>query len=229
MTRVDYRLERGAAHITLNDPGRGNALDMDMVTQFHDAVRRARTDDARVVVIRGAGRSFCVGGDVHFFSEAEDIDRAIEDLAELLHRTISDLLRMDVIVVTIVQGAVAGAGVALAAAGDVVLAAESARFTLAYTKLGLSPDGGSSMLSSSVGLHRALHLALMNPVLTANQAKEAGLVGEVHPAAEIDAAASRAVDVLLAGSRTAQVATKRLFRSAAISAPEGLLRKHRTY
>jgi 2-(1,2-epoxy-1,2-dihydrophenyl)acetyl-CoA isomerase len=225
MTRVDYRLKSGAAYITLNDPARGNALDMDVVTQFHAAVHCARMDDARVVVIRGAGRSFCVGGDVRFFSEADDIDKAIEDLAELLHRTISDLLRMEAIVVTVVQGAVAGAGVALSAVGDVVLAAESARFTLAYTKLGLSPDGGSSMLSSSVGLHRALHLALMNPLLTADQAREAGLVGAVHPDADLDTAASQVVDVLLAGSRTAQVATKRLFRAAAISSPEGLLRQ----
>ena len=225
MTRVDYRLDAGAAHITLNDPARGNALDMDMVTQFHEAVRRARTDDARVVVVRGAGRSFCVGGDVRFFADADDVDKAIEDLAELLHRTISDLLRMDAIVVTVVQGAVAGAGVALAAAGDVVLAAESARFTLAYTKLGLSPDGGSSMLSSSIGLHRALHLALLNPLLTADQAKKAGFVGDVHPDGDLDDEAARAVDLLLAGSRTAQVATKRLFRAAAISSPEGLLRQ----
>lgn len=225
MSRVDYRLEDGAAYITLDAPERVNALDMEMVTELHSLVRRARSDDARVVVIRGAGRSFCVGGDVGFFAAAEDIEHAIEDLAEVLHRTVSDLLRMNAIVVTAVHGAVAGAGVALSAVGDVVLAAESTRFTLAYTKLGLSPDGGSSMLSRSVGLHRALHLALMNPLLSAREAHAAGLVGEVHADEHLDEAVARTVAGLLAGSRDAQVATKRLFRAAEIASPEGHLRQ----
>jgi 2-(1,2-epoxy-1,2-dihydrophenyl)acetyl-CoA isomerase len=115
--------------------------------------------------------------------------------------------------------------VALAAAADVVLAGESARFTLAYTKLGLSPDGGSSLLTASLGLHRALHLALLNPVLSAEQAQAAGLVAEVHPDADLEAAADRVLAQLLAGSRTAQVAAKRLLREVAVPWAEGALRR----
>ena len=95
---------------------------------------------------------------------------------------------MDAVVVSAVHGTAASAGVPLAAAADVVLAGASAQFTLAYTKIGLSPDGGSSLLTASLGLHRTLHLALLNPVLTAKQAQSAGLVAEVHPDDELDVA-----------------------------------------
>jgi len=225
VTGVRYELASGAARITLAAPDRGNALDQDLAAALLDAVRRARTDDARVVVLRGEGRAFCVGGDVGSFAAAENREHMVDDLAETLHRTVSDLYRMDAIVVSAVQGVAAGAGVPLAAAADIVLAAASARFTLAYTRIGLSPDGGSSLLTASLGLHRALHLALLNPMLTAEQARAAGLVAEVHPDDELDAAVDTVVDQLLAGSRTAQVAAKRLLREVALPWAEGALRR----
>lgn len=222
---VGYDLAGGAARITLAAPDRGNTLDPELAAELLRAVRRARADDARVVVLRGAGRAFCYGGDVDAFAAADDPEQLVDDLAETLHRTVSDLHRMDAVVVSVVHGTAAGAGVALAAAADVVLAGASARFTLAYTKSGLSPDGGSSLLAASLGLHRALHLALLNPVLTAEQAHAAGLVAEVHPDAELGAAAERVVAQPLAGSRSAQVAAKRLLREVALPWAEGALRR----
>jgi 2-(1,2-epoxy-1,2-dihydrophenyl)acetyl-CoA isomerase len=123
-----------------------------------------------------------------------------------------------------VQGVAAGAAVPLAAAADIVLAGRSARFTLGYTKIGFSVDGGSSLLTSSLGLHRALHLALLNPVLSAEQAQAVGLVAQVHDDGALDAAVDEVVRQLLAGSATAQAATKRLIRTAAQAAPETALR-----
>lgn len=225
MTAIRYEFGGGASRLTLAAPERGNALDPETAEELQHAVRRARHDDARVVVLRSEGRAFSVGGDVGAFAAAHDRERMVDDLAETLHRTISDLHRMDAVVVSVVQGVAAGAGVALAAAADVVLAGESAGFTLAYTKVGLSPDGGSSLLTASLGLHRALHLALLNPLLSAEQARAAGLVAEVHPDADLDAAAERVVGQLLAGSRTAQVAAKRLFRDVALPWSEGALRR----
>lgn len=225
MSLVRYALAGGAARITLTAPDRGNPLDPEMAGELQRAVRRARADDARVVLLRGAGRPFSFGGDVGVFAAADDREQLVDDLAETLHRTISDLHRMDAVVVSAVQGMAAGAGVPLAAAADLVLAGASARFTLAYTKIGLSPDGGSSLLTASLGLHRALHLALLNPVLTAEQAQAAGLVAEVHPDDELDAAVDRVVAQLLVGSRTAQVAAKRLLREVAVPAAEGALRR----
>lgn len=225
MPAVRYDLSGGAATLTLAEPERGNALDPALAQALLAAVRRARADDARVVVLRGEGRAFSVGGDVGSFAAAENREHMVDDLAETLHRTISDLHRMDAVVVAVVQGVAAGAGVPLAAAADLVLAGASARFTLAYTRIGLSPDGGSSLLTTSLGLHRALHLALLNPLLSAEQAREAGLVAEVHPDDELDAAVDAVVAQLLSGSRTAQVATKRLLREVALPWAEGALRR----
>lgn len=222
---VRYELDDGAATLTLTRPDRGNSLDLPSAQALLDAVRRARRDDAHVVVLRAEGKAFCVGGDVAVMAGAADREHYIDDLAEVLHRAVSDLQRLDAIVVSVVQGIAAGAGVPLAAAADLVLAASSARFTLAYTKIGLSPDGGSSLLSASIGLHRSLHLALLNPLLTAEQAQAAGLVAQVHPDVELDAAAAMVVRTLLAGSRSAQVAAKHLLRAQAIASPEGALRR----
>ncbi len=225
MSPVRYDADAGAAYLTLASPERGNPLDPATVSELERAVRRARRDHCRVVVLRAEGYAFSVGGDVGAFATASDPEQVVDDLAESLHRTISDLHRMDAVVVSVVQGVAAGAGVPLAAAADLVLAGSSARFTLAYTKIGLSPDGGSTLLTASLGLHRALHLALLNPVLSAEQARAAGLVAQVHPDAELDAALERVVAQLLAGSRTAQVAAKRLLREVGTPAAEGALRR----
>jgi 2-(1,2-epoxy-1,2-dihydrophenyl)acetyl-CoA isomerase len=225
VTTVRYEQHDGVARIRLCDPERGNPLSPQTVDALALAVRRARADDVHVVVLSSEGRAFSVGGDVSAFAAAADIEQMVDDLAERLHRVVSDLHRMDAVVVSVVQGTAAGAGVSLAAAADLVLAAETARFTLAYTKLGFSPDGGSSMLTASIGLHRALRLALLNPVLTAADLHAAGLVTQVHPDAELDAAVEDVVAVLRSGSRTAQVAAKRLLRETATPAEEAALRR----
>lgn len=220
---VRYELTDGCARVTLTGAP-GNPLDAERLAALEQAVLRAGRDDARVVVLRGDGAAFSVGGDLAAMAAAKDPGRFVDGLAEAIHRTVSELVRMDVVVVSVVHGVAAGAGVPLAAAADLVLAGESARFTLAYTKVGLTPDGGSTLLTGSLGLHRALHLALLNPVLSAQQAQAAGLVAEVHPDGELDAAAERVVATLLRGSRTAQVAAKRLLRDRVEPHPEGAMR-----
>ena len=225
MSSVTYRQEDGVAQVRLSGGDRGNALDQPTLDALARAVRQARADDVHVVVLSGEGRAFSVGGDVSAFAAAEDTEQAVEDLAEALHRVVSDLHRMDAIVVSVVHGTAAGAGVPLAAAADVVVAGSSARFTLAYTKIGFSPDGGTSLLPASLGLHRSLQLALLNPVLSADEAQALGLVAQVHPDDELDAAADEVVRSLRRGSRTAQVAAKRLLREAATPSAETALRR----
>jgi 2-(1,2-epoxy-1,2-dihydrophenyl)acetyl-CoA isomerase len=225
MTVLDVSIADGAAWLTLDAPSTGNSITVELVRALHEGVQRARREDARVVVLRARGRAFCVGGDISGFANAPHPGQLLEDMAELLHRVVSDLHRMDAVVVAAVQGTAAGAGVSLAAAADVVLAAAGARFTLAYTKIGLTPDGGSSLLVNSLGLHRALYLALLNPLLSASQAQEAGLVSEVHPDDELELAAETIVATLLAGSRAAQVAAKRLLRGVAQPLAEASMRQ----
>ena len=217
---VDYDVRDGAAWLRLARPERGNALDVPMASALLAGVRRAIADDARVVVLAAQGEAFCVGGDLAAMQAAEDAGRYVEQLASTLHDAVAALMRMDAVVVSVVQGVAAGGGFPLAAAADLVLAARSARFVLAYSKVGLSPDGGSTLLPATLGLHRTLHLALLNPAWTAEEAQTAGLVAQVHPDPDLPGAAEAVVAQLLAGSRSAQVAAKRLLRDRSHPDPE---------
>lgn len=221
---VRYDQAQGLATLTMQDADRGNPLDLAMLAALEAGAAQARADDVRVVVLRATGRSFCVGGDLAAVGDDPDPGRRLDLMAESVHRFASELARMDAVVVSAVQGVAAGAGVALCAAADVVLAAQSARFTLAYTKIGFTPDGGTSLLVASLGLHRMLQLALLNPVLTAQEAQAAGLVAQVHPDDELAAAVDRVADTLLAGSRSAQVGAKRLLRGQGTPHPEQAMR-----
>jgi 2-(1,2-epoxy-1,2-dihydrophenyl)acetyl-CoA isomerase len=217
VTSLRYELRDGAAWFTLSQPDRGNPVDLTLATDLREAVARAREDDARVVVLEAEGRFFSVGGDVSAMGAAEDPSAFITELADTLHEGVLGLMALDAVVVSVVRGTAAGAGFPLAAAADVVLASSEARFTLAYTKIGLTPDGGSSLLAATVGLHRALSWALLNPVLSAADLQAAGVVTSVHAPEELDAARDKVVAQLLAGSRSAQVGAKHLLRGRAAS------------
>ncbi|MDR6173552.1 2-(1,2-epoxy-1,2-dihydrophenyl)acetyl-CoA isomerase [Nocardioides zeae] len=219
-----YDAESGIARITLDDAAAGNPIHTASLEQLLAAARRVNADGARVVVLAARGRFFSVGGDLAQFGGADDMAAYIDDLADGLHRAVSELVRSDAIVVAAVQGAAAGAGFPLVAAADIVLAARSASFTLAYTRAGLSPDGGSSMLVHTLGLHRALRLALLNDRLGAEEAQAAGLVARVVEDAELEAATEEIAGRLAAGAAGAQATTKRLLRQAAEPAPETRLR-----
>ncbi|MFC5729048.1 MULTISPECIES: enoyl-CoA hydratase/isomerase family protein [Nocardioides] len=222
---VRYEYDAGAARITLADGERGNALGLALVDQLLDAVRQAGRDAAKVIVLAADGRFFSVGGDLAAFGAAQDRSMLIDDLAEALHRVVSELIRSDAIVVSVVQGTAAGAGFPLAAVGDVVLASDTAKFSLAYTKVGLSPDGGSSLLVQTLGLHRTLRLALLGDLLSAQEAYDAGLVARVVPADELPRVVDQVVGARVAGSAPAQASAKRLLREAAAASPETALRR----
>lgn len=222
---VRYESADGVARITLDSPDRGNPINTKSVTALLECVRRARADDVHVVVLAAVGRMFSVGGDLDAFRAAANRGELIDDLADAFHRVITDLHQLNAIVVSVVHGTAAGAGLSLAAAADLVMAAESAKFTLAYTNVGLSPDGGSTLLPASIGLHRALALTLLNPVLTASEAHRMGLVAEVHPDADLAPAVERVVRQIRAGSRDAQAASKRLLREVATPAEDRALRR----
>lgn len=197
----------------------GNTIGVEMVSEFADAVAAAESANVGVVVIAGAGRFFCLGGDLREFAEAASTSDLTAQLAGSLATVVGQVADLPAVVVAAVQGAAAGAGVAIAAAADVVLATESATFTLAYTRAGLSPDGGATLVTRTIGLHRTLAWALLNPTISAREAMHAGLVAQVHPDSEFDACVADLAARLSRGSRDAQVATKRLVRRAA-AAPE---------
>jgi 2-(1,2-epoxy-1,2-dihydrophenyl)acetyl-CoA isomerase len=206
----------GVARITLNRPEAANALDVELARAFHDAVDEiVDAEGVRAVVLEGAGTRFCGGGDVRAFAGADELGSILEEVLSFLHPAVADLAELPAPVVASVQGSAAGAGLALVAGADLVVAAASARFVLAYTAIGLVPDGGSTWyLPRVIGTRRALELALTNRVLSADEACEWGLVSRVVPDDSLASETATLVRSLAAGPTRAFAATKRLLRSS---------------
>jgi 2-(1,2-epoxy-1,2-dihydrophenyl)acetyl-CoA isomerase len=170
------------AVLTLNRPDVGNAIDVQLARALMEAAIACDDDEAiRCVVLTGNGRLFCAGGDVGAFAAAGDGAGAlIAEITAYLHVAIARLARMGKPLVTAINGPAAGAGFSLAILGDVALSARSAHFTLAYTAIGLTPDGGSTwLLPRLVGLRRAQELVLTNRRVSAADAATLGLVTRV--------------------------------------------------
>jgi 2-(1,2-epoxy-1,2-dihydrophenyl)acetyl-CoA isomerase len=196
----------GVAHIRLIR-GRGNPIDLATAEGLLAAARRCGPD-VRAVLLTAAGPSFCVGGDLREFAAADDLGGHLTRVTDALHDALRIFAGLDAPVVAAVQGAVAGAGLGLVGAADLVVAAEDATFVAAYTGIGYTPDAGVTWsLPRLVGPRLALELLLTNRPLTAAEALTAGLVTSVVPEAEPVAAALAA---RLTG--VASGVTKRLVR-----------------
>lgn len=212
-TTLRFELTDGVAKITLNRPDAYNAMNLAMVRELYDAIRRCDDDPAvRAALLTGAGKAFCAGGDLRSFAaEDEEIGAHLKDVTTALHDAISRMARMDAPVIAAVNGVAAGGGMALACACDLIVASESARFTMAYTRAGLTPDGSSTFfLPRLVGLGRALDLALTNRMLSAAEAEAWGIVSRVVPDADLLPAAERLAAELATGATAALGGAKRL-------------------
>ena len=208
---------RGVGRLVLNRPHAANSIDLELATALADAVGGlSQHDGLRAVLLTGSGERFCGGGDVQSFADAgERLAPRLEEIVAQLHVACLALVALDAPVVATVQGSAAGAGFALAMAADLVVAAESAKFVMAYTAIGLTPDGGSTaQLERLVGRQRALDLVLTNRVLSAREAMEWGLVARVVPDAELATEADALVTRLAAGPTRAFGAAKRLLDRA---------------
>ena len=215
-TTLALDVRDGVAEITLNRPEAANALNAEMGRELHDAVLRCDADDAvRALIITGSGRFFCAGGDLKSFAaQRDDLPRHLKQVTADFHAAVSRLNRMDAPVLMAINGVAAGAGFSFALAGDLALAAESARFTMAYTRAGLTPDGSSTyFLPRLVGLRRAKELTLTNRTLSAAEALAWGLVNQVVPDAELLPAARALASELATGATLALGAAKRLLDS----------------
>lgn len=179
---LDFARDGGVAIVTLNRPDAANSLN---ATMSEDLVKVAThcdsNPDIRCVVFTGAGKMFSAGGDLHSFAaEGEGMSEYMRYATAGLHVAISRFARMNAPFLVAVNGVAAGAGFSMAISGDMVFAAESAKFTMAYTRAGVSPDGSSTyFLPRLVGHVKAMQLILMNDLLSAEQAREWGLVNEV--------------------------------------------------
>ena len=217
MTNILVQTDGGRATVTLNRPEFLNALSPDMAHDLHHALLGLKRDKGvRCVVLEGAGRGFMAGGDIGFFQRILPVLGAGEtrELAPILrdvHGIIETLRTMPAPVIGALHGAVAGFGVSLAAACDLAVAVESARFTLAYCHIGTSPDGGSSyILPRVIGFRKAMELALLGNRFDAREALALGLVNRVVPDDAMEAALEEWTGHITEGPRLAYARTKAL-------------------
>jgi 2-(1,2-epoxy-1,2-dihydrophenyl)acetyl-CoA isomerase len=220
---VSFSIDGGVARITLNRPQAFNAFNLQCSKELLDIANRVGGDaNIRVVVLTGSGdKAFCAGGDVGEFAASKDVPLLLKEMTGYFHMAISRFAWMNAPLVAVVNGVAAGAGLSLVACCDLAIAADSARFTSAYTQLGLSPDGSSTyFLSRLIGTRRAMELYLTNRTLSAQEALEWGLVNQVFPAESLKAETEKLVSRLVAGPTLAFGGVKRLLMTAPNSSLE---------
>lgn len=180
--KIDFSVTDGIARIVIDDAENHNVVGSQFAREFAEAAIRCEGDDSiRVVLLGARGDKFSVGGDLNEFLRERDRLRAhVREMATFFHLGITVLHRLPVPVVCAVNGVAAGGGVSLACMCDLTVAKRSARFNLAYTRSGLTPDGGSTwFLPRLVGLQRAFDIMATNPTLTAEEAQAIGLIARV--------------------------------------------------
>ncbi|MGI9163674.1 MAG: enoyl-CoA hydratase/isomerase family protein [Mycobacterium sp.] len=200
------------ARIVLNRPDAANGMNDVMTRELAAVAELCAVAEIKAVVLTGAGRFFCAGGDLKAMAASPlGAGSFVKGIADDLHRAISTFARMDAVLITAVNGTAAGAGFSLAIAGDLVLAADTASFTMAYTRAGLSPDGSASYyLPRLVGVRRAQELMLTNRTLTAAEAADWGLINDVVPGAELEARATALAEQMASAAKGSSSAVKKL-------------------
>lgn len=215
MSDLEVRLEDGSLWLTLNRPEQLNALTGEMVIGAVQQLRGATTrEDVRVVVLTATGSAFSAGADLGGADAQEKYDSGSVDAANQIIRAITDL---DKPVVCGLNGIAAGVGMSVALACDLVVATESAALTLAFTKIGLMPDGGATAtVAASVGRARAMRLALLSDLISAREAFDAGLVSHVFADEEYAEGLGKIVRRLSKGAPLAFAATKKAVNAATL-------------
>lgn len=213
LTTLKFDINDRIATIRLARPDAANGFNLVMAAELAQVAQACDLNqEVKAVVLTGEGRFFSAGGDLKSMAAAGDhVARDVKRMADELHRAISTFQRMSAPLVVAVNGTCAGAGFSLAISGDVVLAAASAKFTMAYTSAGLSPDGSSTyFLPRLVGLRKAQELMLTNRVLSGQEAYEWGLVTQVVDDAALATATQDIASKLANGSLASHRAVKHL-------------------
>jgi 2-(1,2-epoxy-1,2-dihydrophenyl)acetyl-CoA isomerase len=216
-------IEAGVGTISFNRPHVLNALDAQMMIEFRAAAERLEHDrSVRAVVLRGEGRAFLSGGDVALFAaHLEELPEVIVRWGREMHFAIQSLRRMAKPVLVCAHGAVAGAGFGIFCAGDIAIAADTTRFSLAYANIGASPDGGSTFfLPRLIGYRRAMELMLLPDQFDARAAKDLGLVNRVVAADRLGEETSSIARRLSAGPTQAYAEAKRLMNDSFLRSME---------
>jgi len=226
LTAFAFEVKDGVAHITLNQPERGNPFDQRFAEEFDGlATECAVRPEVRAVLIDGRGRFFSVGGDLNALSRSrEDLARFVSAATSNLHMGISRFARMNAPVVAAVHGLAAGGAVALVAGADFVLAAPEAKFYAAFAGIGIVSDsGGSYFLPRRMGSRRAAQFYMLNETLSAEEAASTGLINRIVPAETLQTEAWALATRLAQGPTLAYGEAKNLLLSSPYESLEGQL------
>ncbi|HVN97802.1 MAG TPA: enoyl-CoA hydratase/isomerase family protein [Syntrophorhabdaceae bacterium] len=197
MTSVLESYEDGVYTIVLNRPEKKNAMDYDLLKGLYDALKKADREKAPFVVIRGSAGAFCSGGDIVAFHTAEDAQALIDAEAGVLNESIKTIRNMGAIVIALIEGVAVGAGVGLALACDLSIAAKNVIINMGYRRIGLTPDGGGSIfLPKLVGAKRFNELYLFSRNVSAQEAKELGLINTICEQADLEDELKRTIEGL---------------------------------
>ncbi|MGW5323475.1 enoyl-CoA hydratase [Rhodococcus pyridinivorans] len=213
---VDTTVDDGVLRVTLNRPSRMNAVKTETLEAIADAFEKYADDTSvRVAVLTGVGRAFCSGADL----SGRDLSAPPSaDTIDAANRAVAAIRMFPRPVVGAINGAAAGVGVSLALACDLTVAKESGYFLLAFTRVGLMPDGGASALvAASIGRARALKMALLAERLPAGEALASGLISDVYADDEFDSAVETLVHRLADGPSTAFASTKNAINDATLT------------
>ncbi|HKQ74866.1 MAG TPA: enoyl-CoA hydratase [Blastocatellia bacterium] len=185
--RLLVSLEDGVKRITFNNPTRRNSIDFDTIRAFAEAIKQSAEDETRVVVITGAGDSFCAGADLQSVNPSGAIRDVTTDIREGVNPSVLAMRNLPKPIIARVHGHAAGVGCNYALAADIIIASDQAFFTQAFVKIGLMPDGGGTyFLPRLVGYNKAFELMALGDSIPARQAFEMGMINRVAPFAELD-------------------------------------------
>jgi 2-(1,2-epoxy-1,2-dihydrophenyl)acetyl-CoA isomerase len=208
---IDFQQTGAVTRITLNRPEAANGMNATMTRELAVAAARCDAAPTKAVILTGAGRFFCAGGDLKSIAAEPDRGAYVKGIADDLHRAISTFARMDAVLIVAANGTAAGAGFSLAVAGDLVLAGSSASFTMAYTRAGLSPDGSSSFyLPRLVGVRKTQELMLTNRTLSAQDALQWGLLTDVIEDSDLQDRADALAGQFVSAAKKSNAAVKKL-------------------
>lgn len=177
---INEALNDGVFTVLLNRPDKKNAMSLELLQELDRSLARAKEAEASVVVIRGAGKTFCSGGDVIEFRDSDDPSAKVDGMADYLNRSITAIRNIPAIVIAVLEGLAVGAGFSLSLACDLTIGVKGASLNMGYRRIGLTPDGGASIfLPRLAGMKRFNELYFLSRNVTMEEAQELGLVNMV--------------------------------------------------
>lgn len=199
MPVVQEAFENNVFTISLNRPDKKNSMSLELLEDLYSTLGRAEEKNPAIVVIRGAGATFCSGGDVIEFRDSPEPYVQVDAMADVLHKSIVRIRRMNTIVVAVIEGLAFGAGLSLSLACDLTVAEKGAIMNMAYRRIGLTPDGGGSIfLPLLVGMKRFNEFYLLSPNIDAQKAQEIGMINFVFGREELEEKLKGLLDQLMA-------------------------------